>query len=197
MRFFRSLASVAILSLLFLAPYQAVAGEPTVQLRTTIDQFVTILTNTSVAELRATGLPQKALDLIFGRFDFSEMTKRSLGRHWADLNPGERREFVDAFTQRLLRAYGRSMRANGDEKIEYGRENLDGEYAKVETKVISGNGEDVPVDYQLHDINGQWKVYDVVIDSISIVNNYRAQFERVIAKTSLKELLQKIKQQGS
>lgn len=197
MRFFRSLASVAIFSLLFLAPYQAVAGEPTVQLRTTIDQFVTILTNTSVAELRATGLPQKALDLIFGRFDFSEMTKRSLGRHWADLNPGERREFVDAFTQRLLRAYGRSMRANGDEKIEYGRENLDGEYAKVETKVISGNGEDVPVDYQLHDINGQWKVYDVVIDSISIVNNYRAQFERVIAKTSLKELLQKIKQQGS
>lgn len=197
MRFFRSLASVAILSLLFLAPYQAVAGEPTVQLRTTIDQFVTILTNTSVAELRATGLPQKALDLIFGRFDFSEMTKRSLGRHWADLNPGERREFVDAFTQRLLRAYGRSMRANGDEKIEYGRENLDGEYAKVETKVISGNGEDVLVDYQLHDINGQWKVYDVVIDSISIVNNYRAQFERVIAKTSLKELLQKIKQQGS
>jgi len=197
MRFFRSLASVAILSLLFLAPYQAAAGEPTVQLRTTIDQFVTILTNTSVAELRATGLPQKALDLIFGRFDFSEMTKRSLGRHWADLNPGERREFVDAFTQRLLRAYGRSMRANGDEKIEYGRENLDGEYAKVETKVISGNGEDVLVDYQLHDINGQWKVYDVVIDSISIVNNYRAQFERVIAKTSLKELLQKIKQQGS
>lgn len=186
-----------MLSLLFLAPYRAAAGEPTVQLRTTIDQFVTILTNTSVAELRATGLPRKALDLIFGRFDFSEMTKRSLGRHWADLNPGERREFVDAFTQRLLRAYGRSMRANGDEKIEYGRENLDGEYAKVETKVISGNGEDVLVDYQLHDINGQWKVYDVVIDSISIVNNYRAQFERVIAKTSLKELLQKIKQQGS
>jgi phospholipid transport system substrate-binding protein len=63
--------------------------------------------------------------------------------------------------------------------------------------VISGNGEDVLVDYQLHDINGQWKVYDVVIDSISIVNNYRAQFERVIAKSSLKELLQKIKQQDS
>ena len=197
MRFFQSLASVAMLSLLFLAPYRAAAGEPTVQLRTTIDQFVTILTNTSVAELRATGLPRKALDLIFGRFDFSEMTKRSLGRHWADLNPGERREFVDAFTQRLLRAYGRSMRANGDEKIEYGRENLDGEYARVDTKVMSGNGEELPVDYQLHDINGQWKVYDVVIDSISIVNNYRAQFERVIAKSSLKELLQKIKQQDS
>jgi len=197
MRFFRNLAGIITLLLLFLAPYRAAAGEPTVQLRATVDQFVRILTNTSVAELRATGLPRMALDLIFGRFDFSEMTKRSLGRHWADLNPGERREFVDAFTQRLLRAYGRSMRATGDEKIEYGSENLDGEYATVETKVMSGNGEELPVDYQMHDINGQWKVYDVVIDSISIVDNYRAQFERVIAKTSLKDLLQKIKQQDS
>ena len=113
------------------------------------------------------------------------MTKRSLGRHWASLNPAESREFVDAFTQRLLRVYGRSMRASGDEKIEYKGENLDGENAKVKTKVVSGNGEELPVDYQLHSLNGQWKVYDVVIDSISIVSNYRAQFERVIAKSSV------------
>jgi phospholipid transport system substrate-binding protein len=150
-----------------------------------------------VAELRAAGLPQKALDLVLSRFDFSEMTKRSLGRHWPSLNPAERREFIDAFTQRLLRVYGRSMRASGDEKIEYKRESLDGEFARVETKVVSGNGEEFPVDYQLHNINGQWKVYDVVIDSISIVNNYRAQFERVIARTSIKELLEKMKQQES
>jgi phospholipid transport system substrate-binding protein len=197
MRLFRNLAIFSALGVLFLVPYRASAGEPTVQLQTTIDQFVEILSNTSVAELRATGLPQKALDLIFVRFDFSEMTKRSLGRHWASLNPAERREFVDAFTQRLLRVYGRSMRASGDEKIEYKRENLEGEYAKVETKVVSGNGEELPVAYQLHSLNGQWKVYDVVIDSISIVNNYRAQFERVIAKSSIKELLQKMKRQES
>ncbi len=197
MRIFSKLVIISIFSLLFLMPFRAAAGEPTVQLSATINEFVAILTNTSVAELRATGLPQRALNLIFTRFDFSEMTKRSLGRHWAALNPSERREFVDAFTQRLLRAYGRSMRANGDEKIEYNHENLDGEYARVQTKVVSGNGEELPVDYQLHDINGQWKVYDVVIDSISIVKNYRAQFERVIAKSSIKELLQKMKQQES
>jgi phospholipid transport system substrate-binding protein len=197
MRFFRRLTILSMLGLLFLAPSRASAGEPTVQLRTTIDQFVEILTNTSVAELRATGLPQKALDLIFVRFDFAEMTKRSLGRHWASLNPAERREFVDAFTQRLLRVYGRSMRASGDEKIEYKGESLDGENAKVKTNVVSGNGEELPVDYQLHSLNGQWKVYDVVIDSISIVSNYRAQFERVIAKSSIQELLQKMKQQES
>jgi len=67
----------------------------------------------------------------------------------------------------------------------------------VETKVISGKGEELPIDYQLHDVGGQWKVYDVVIDQVSIVSNYRAQFERVITKSSVKELLQRIKQQDT
>jgi phospholipid transport system substrate-binding protein len=63
--------------------------------------------------------------------------------------------------------------------------------------VISGSGDELPIDYQLHDVGGQWKVYDVVIDQVSIVSNYRAQFDRILAKSSVKELLQRIKQQGS
>jgi len=183
--------------ILMLQPLRAMAGEATVQLRTTIDEFVSILVNTPVSELRATGLPDKALKLIYGRFDFSEMTKRSLGAHWQGMAQAEQREFVDAFTQKLLMAYGRSVRATGDEKVQFNRETSDGNIARVETKVVSGNGEALPIDYQLHDINGQWKVYDMVIDQISIVNNYRAQFERVIAKSSVKELLARMKQQNS
>ena len=125
------------------------------------------------------------------------MTKRSLGSHWNSLGNAEQREFVDAFTQRILRAYGRSVRASGDEKVQYSREVQDGDLATVETKVISGKGDELPIDYQLHDVGGQWRVYDVVIDQVSIVSNYRAQFDRVIAKSSVKELLQRIKQQGS
>jgi len=173
------------------------AGEPTTQLSGTINEFVNILVNTPVAQLRASGLPQSALSLVYNRFDFSEMTKRSLGSHWDSLGNAEQREFVDAFTQRILRAYGRSVRASGDEKVQYSREVQDGDLATVETKVISGKGEELPIDYQLHDVGGQWKVYDVVIDQVSIVGNYRAQFDRVIAKSSVKELLQRIKQQGS
>ena len=178
-------------------PWRANAGEPTVQLSATIDEFVTILVNTPVAELRSTGLPEKALKLIFARFDFSEMTKRSLGAHWKSLEQPEQRDFVDAFTNKLLIAYGRTVRASGDEKIQFKRETLDGEFARVETKVVSGSGGELPIDYQLHDVNGQWKVYDMVIDHISIVNNYRAQFERVIAKSSIKELLERMKQQNT
>ena len=196
MRFFNKLLiSFVFLSLSFARSVSA--GEPTSQLSATISEFVTILVNTPVAQLRTSGLPDNAMELVFRRFDFSEMTKRSLGRHWQELNLDEQREFVEAFTQRLLRGYGRSVRGSGDEKIQYEREVRNGNYASVETKVVSGSGDELPIDYELHDIDGQWKVYDMVIDHISIVNNYKAQFERVIAKSSIKNLLQIMKQVDS
>ena len=148
-------------------------------------------------ELRQSGLPDKALKLIQSRFDFSEMAKRSLGPHWTALNANEQREFVDAYTQMLLRFFGRSVRTAGDETIEYQREVRDGILASVETKVVSGSRDDFAIDYRLHDIDGQWKVYDMVIDHISVVDNYRAQFDRVIAKSSITELLQRMKQLAS
>jgi phospholipid transport system substrate-binding protein len=172
------------------------AGEPTVQLSETINEFVQILASTPAGELRTKGLPEKALTLVFNRFDFTEMAKRSLGRHCNTLGASERREFVQAFTQKLLNAYGRTVRATGDEKIAYERETTDGKYSSVETRVSSSGGE-TAIGYRLHAVEGQWKVYDVVIENVSIVNNYRAQFDRVIAKSSVQELLQKIKQQDS
>ena len=186
-----------IFALIVLLSGRVSAGEPTAQLSATINQFVTILVNTPVSQLRASGLPENARTLVVSRFDFSEMTRRSLGAHWQALAGAEQREFVDAFTQKLLRAYGRSVRASGDEKVQYEHETREGPLATVATKVVSGSGDELPIDYQLHDVDGQWKVYDMVIDHVSIVSNYRAQFERVIAKSSVKELLQRIKQQDS
>jgi phospholipid transport system substrate-binding protein len=171
-------------------------GEPTVQLSATINEFVTILVNTPVEELRSKGLPDRALVLVHIRFDFSELTKRALGRHWKALEPNEQREFVEAFTQRLLVAYGKTVRASGNEKIEFTGERLDGAYATVETKVVSSSGE-LPIEYRMHVVDKQWRIYDMVIENVSIVNNYRAQFERVIARSSVKDLLQRMKHQES
>ena len=171
------------------------AGEPTTQLKATIDDFVKILSSTPVSELQATGLPASALKLIFARFDFSEMTKRTLGSHWTTMEQGEQKDFVKAFTQRLLVLYGKTVRSSGNDKVLFTSEVQDGTQASVETKVISP-GEEVPIDYRLHDVSGQWRVYDVVIDHVSLVNNYRAQFERVIAKSSVKELLKKLQEQN-
>jgi len=102
---------------MILAPGSVLAGEPTVQLKGTIDDFVKILASTPVSELQATGLPESALKLIFARFDFSEMTKRTLGTHWAALNQSEQTDFVNAFTQRLLILYGRTVRTSGNAKV--------------------------------------------------------------------------------
>jgi phospholipid transport system substrate-binding protein len=196
MRFVNKLAVNLTFVTLLLTPSPLLAGEPSVQLSATINEFVNILVNTPVAELRAKGLPARAMELVFSRFDFSEMTKRSLGRHWGALAPADQREFVSAFTQKLLVAYGRTVRTSGDERIQFQNEVIDGNDAKVKTKVVS-NGDELAIDYHLHAIDGQWKVYDMVIDHVSIVNNYRAQFDRVIAKSSVKELLQRMKQQDS
>ncbi len=196
MRFYRNLSAVIILTSMFLLPAHGSAGEVTVQLSATVNELVTILVNTPVAELRANGLPDKALKLVYARFDFSELTKRSLGRHWLVLDQSQQREFVAALTQKLLVAYGRTVRASGDEKIEFNGEERNGDFANVETKVVSASGA-LPIDYRLHFVDGQWKVYDMVIDQVSIVNNYRAQFDRVIAKSSVKELLQKMKEPAS
>ena len=197
MTFLRVGLLAAVISILLALPSVARAGEPMAQLSSSINEFVLIMANTSVAELRATGLPEKARQLVFARFDFSEMTKRSLGKHWQSLDQGQQREFVDAFTHRLLVAYGRTVRSTGNEKVEFIREVRDGKEANVETNVISGNGDQTPIDYQLHDVDGQWMVYDVSIDKVSLVNNYRAQFERVIAKSSVQDLLRMLKNQDS
>jgi phospholipid transport system substrate-binding protein len=146
--------------------------------------------------LQATGLPESALKLIFARFDFSEMTKRTLGSHWGALEQSEQANFVTAFTQRLLNLYGRTVRASGNDKVLFTSEVLDGQQASVDTKVVSGPGDETPIEYRMHNVDGQWKVYDVVIDHVSMVNNFRAQFDRVIAKTSVKELLKKLQEQN-
>jgi len=197
MNFLRLWIPVVSLSFLLSIPFPVRAGEPMAQLSASIDEFVKIMSNTSVAELRASGLPEKARQLVFSRFDFSEMTKRSLGSHWKSLDQREQREFVVAFTQRLLVFYGKTVRSTGNEKIEFMREVREGKQASVETKVISGNGDQTPIDYRLHNIGGQWMVYDVLIDNVSLVNNYRSQFERVIAKSSVQDLLRRMKNQDS
>jgi phospholipid transport system substrate-binding protein len=187
----------ALFSFLLSLPFPLFAGDPMAQLSASINEFVSIMSSTSVAELQATGLPEKARQLVFARFDFSEMTKLSLGQHWKSLDLAEQREFVDAFTHRLLVSYGKTVRATGNEKIEFVREVRDGKQASVETQVVSGNGDQFPIDYRLHNIDGQWMVFDVVIDRVSMVNNYRSQFARVIAKSSVQDLLRIMKQHDS
>lgn len=187
---------LGIFAFLLLFPTFLSAGEATRQLSATIDGFVPIISNTPRAELQANGLPESARKLALARFDFSEMTKRSLGQHWKALNRAEQKQFVDAFTQWQLISFGRIVRSSRGDAVQFNRELQDGREVSVETKVVRRYSEDLPIDYWLHNVNGQWKVFNMVIDNIDIVKNVNAQFERVIAKSSLRELLQKVKDQN-
>ena len=185
-----------IFAFLLLLPSFLSAGEATKQLSATIDGFVPIISNTPREELQANGMPESARKLVLARFDFSEMTKRSLGQHWKSLNRGEQKQFVDAFTQWQLISFGRIVRSSGGHEVQFTLELQDGKDASVETRVVRRYSEDLPIDYWLHNVNGQWKVYNMVIDHVDIAKNVNAQFERVIARSSLQELLQKVKEQN-
>ena len=196
MKIVRFESSMWILAFLLLLPSFLNAGDASKQLGATIDGFVPIISKTPRAELQANGLPESARKLIVARFDFSDMTKRSLGRHWKSLNAQEQKQFVDAFTQWQLISFGQIVRSFRGDKVQIIRELQDGKDVSVETKLVARYSEDLPIHYWLHNVNGQWKVFNMVIDDVDIVKNVNAQFERVVAKSSLQELLQRVKDQN-
>jgi len=138
----------------------------------------------------------KLRETIFPRFDFSEMAKRTLGKHWGR-NPDKQREFVTAFTQLLEESYADQIEAANADKVVFVNERIEDDFAEVSTKIISPKGEETPIIYKLHRVGSEWKVYDVIIANISLVNNYRSQFNRVLANASLDELIKRIKEKTS
>ncbi|HMF52516.1 MAG TPA: ABC transporter substrate-binding protein [Candidatus Saccharimonadales bacterium] len=196
MKIFRFGLGIWIFAFLPLLPSLLSASDAAKQLSSTIDGFVPIISNTPRAEWQANGVPESARKLVLARFDFSEMTKLSLGQHWKSLKPAEQKQFVDAFAQWQVISYGRIVRSSGGHEVQFTRELQDGMDASVETKVVRRYSEDLPIDYWLHNVNGQWKVYNMVIEHVDIVKNVRAQFDRVVTKSSLQELLQKVKDQN-
>jgi len=122
-------------------------------------------------------------------FDFDEMAKRTLSRHWAGRTRAEQTEFVSLFTDLLERSYIGRIEAYAGEKIVYVGETVDGEYALVRSKIVSPRRkQDTVVNYRMVLRDGRWRVYDVLIDGVSFVSNYRSEFSRVIAGSSFRAL---------
>ena len=131
--------------------------------------------------------------ILFARFDFTEMARRALGANWRRRSPEEQEEFVRLFTQVLEHAYAGIIESYTDEKIVYTNERIDGTFADVSSKVLTSKGEEYSINYKAHLVSNEWKVYDVVAENISLVNNYRSQFTRVIAHESYEELVRRLK----
>lgn len=168
---------------------------PTVQVRGTIDKVLDILKDPALKDPEKEGVRAEQLRrVIFSRFDFPEMARRSLGTHWRKRTAQEREEFVGIFSDLLERSYRKKIERYTDQEIIYSAERVDGKYGVV-TTAISDKRENVeiPIDYRVIRRNDQWKVYDVVIDGISLISNYRSQFNRIIQRGSYAELVKKMR----
>ncbi len=179
-------------------PVPSMAGAPTEQIRMTVDRVVSILQDPRYSgNAKEPERREQLRRAIYPRFDFEEMAKRSLGSHWRRRTPKEQAEFVALFTNLIKDSYVISIESYRSDKVLYTREVQEGNYAEVGTVIITNKGEEFSIAYRLHLVNRNWKVYDVVIENISIVNNYRSQFGRVIARSSYGELIRVMKDKQS
>ena len=174
------------------------AGEPTEAIRGAVNQAVEILKNAKLDNQKQRAqVIDRLRQIVYPLFDFNEMAMRSLGGNWRPLNPQQRKEFVSTFTALLEKTYADQIDLYDGQQVVYTSENIDGNYAQVDSRLIDKNGQAYSIVYKLHKVEGKWRIYDVVAENISLVNNYRAQFNRVIAKSSFEELLRIMKQQAS
>jgi phospholipid transport system substrate-binding protein len=172
----------------------AFAGLPTDQIKATVDKALVVLKDPRLKPAAKTKERRDQLkQILFARFDFTEMAKRALGANWRRRTPQEQEEFVHLFTEVLEHAYADIIESYTDEKIVYTNERIDGTYADVGSKIQTTKGEEYSLNYKAHLVSNEWKVYDVVAENISLVNNYRSQFNRVISHNSYEELVRRLK----
>ena len=170
------------------------AGEPVTLIKQTIDDVIVILKNEELKKPDKIADRRAELRRVIGeRFDYKEMSKRSLALHWKKLSAGDKQEFIPLFSDLLERSYINKIESYTGEQILYTDETLDDGYAVVKTKIITKRNVEVPIDYRLLKNNDQWRVYDVVIEGVSLINNYRNQFNKIIRKDSYQELVQRMK----
>jgi len=170
------------------------AGTATAAIKNTIKQMFVILND---EELKAPGKAEERrqqLEKVIGnRIAYDEMAKRSLGPQWAQLNEEERLEFVRLYAQLLRDTYSSRFDRYTDEKVEFLQETLQGDYAEVRTRLTSSKF-NLDVDYRMLQRAEDWRVYDIVVDGISLVHSYREQFTKIIRTYSYEELVSKLRQ---
>ena len=171
-------------------------GAATEAVRTTINEVIRILKDVELKKAGRAEERRRLLEQVIGdRFNYDEMARRALGAQWNKLSDKERQEFVDQFKRLLSSSYADKIEGYSGEQVHYLNERLEGDYAEVRTKVASDKTE-IPLDYRLLNKSGNWRVYDVVVDGVSLVNNYRSQFTKIIRESSYADLLEKLREKS-
>lgn len=174
-------------------PAPARAGAPIETLRTYTEQVLRVLDDPSLdGQDRRAAVRRIAIDI----FDVTETARRALARHWHGRTPAEREEFVRLFADLLERTYIGRIDQYGGERLRFTGEVVDGKVAVVRALVVTRRGTEVPVESRMHRVGDRWLMYDVLIENVSLVANYRSQFDRIIRTSSFDELLRRLRERS-
>ena len=170
---------------------------PTVVVRGTIDEVIRLVSDEGLKTPDQATHRRHLLEEIIGQhFDFEEMAKRSLATHWRNRSELEHQEFVSLFQTLLSKTYAGKIENYSGEKVQYHKERLKDSFAEVQTTIVSQKTQ-ISLDYRLILKDGNWRVYDVVVDGVSLVKNYRVQFDRIIRDSSYEELVRTLREKSS
>ena len=168
------------------------AGPPTDQLKQRVDQVIKTLEDPALKDKtaeRQAAIRKIAEDV----FDYPDSARRALGVHWNTRTPQEREEFARLFADVLDRAYVSKIDLYQGEKVGYLGDTVDGDQATVKTRIVTNKGSEVPIDYRMHLKDGRWLAYDVIIEGVSLVANYRTQFNKIVQTESYQALVDRLK----
>ncbi len=174
--------------------FPAFAGEPTEVIRKTTDKIIAIVKDPA---LQGPEKKQERDKLIRAAaeeiFDKEEMSRRTLAQHWRKRTPEEKKEFMELFEDLLEKTYIDRVEGYSGEKVVYDGERVQGDYALVKVDIMTKQGANIPVMYRMKKTEKGWLVYDLSIEGVSLVNNYRSQFNSIIVSSSFQELLKKLR----
>jgi phospholipid transport system substrate-binding protein len=172
----------------------AVQAFVTDEVKKTVDEVVRVVADKELKKPQNEAKKRQLVKAaVGGIFDYEEMAKRSLATHWKTRTPAEREDFVQLFETLLENSYSGKIESYNQEKIVYLKETVEGEYAEVRSKVVTAKRDEYSLDYRLLNKGGKWLVYDVVIEGVSLVSNYRTQFNKIITGQGYGELVKKLR----
>jgi phospholipid transport system substrate-binding protein len=174
----------------------AVAGGATDAMKSTIDEVLKIIQDKELKQPGRSEERRRRLEQVVGdRFDYQEMSRRAMGAPWNTLSDKDKEEFVALFRTLLTNSYADKVESYSGEGVQYINERTEKDYAEVRTKVLTGKIE-IPLDYRLLNKGNDWRVYDVVVDGVSLVNNYRGQFSKILRSSTYADLVDQLRKKS-
>jgi len=182
-----------IMAVLLAAAGTATAASPTETVQTAVQQ---VFSQPGGPAVKTVSTAQRRADIrkiTESLFDFNEMSERSLGGAWTQASPPQQKEFIRLFSTLIANAYLSRIEQFAGEPFTYVGEKIDGEEASVQSRVVTSKGSELGLEYRMYRADGRWAVYDIYVDGISLVGSYKAQFNRIIQRSSFADLLKQLR----